>query len=140
MKIDRIKRILKSIPLLAPFFKWRNERYIFNSERERFMKEAVEATAPLPPAMQKEILLQYSDAFKKHRFSFPEFTYQYQLNRAPSEEQDKFISRSEAQRYYRQFNSREERLRFHDKSRFLKEFDFLIHRNWLIINTLKMGG
>ncbi|MBD5171720.1 MAG: hypothetical protein HDT02_00650 [Bacteroidales bacterium] len=132
MDIKSVKKRIASLPLVRDFFHWKSERHIYNLEKERFMKEAADAVANLPESERKAILDEYAEVFKKYRFSYPEYYYQYNIADVSQEERDKFISRSEVQCFYRKLNNPAERLRFHNKAAFLCDFAPFIHRKWLL--------
>ncbi len=81
-------------------------------------------------------LADYKKALNRHLVSFSEYEHQYEFWNLTEKQRKKFISRAEAQIYYRKLVTPEVRHMFFNKAVFLKRYSQYIHRKWAVVRDM----
>ena len=123
-----IKSIIKKSSLWKKFEPTIRERIILESERKKFLTEAIECFTTNP---ENGSLADYKEALKKHRVTYGEYMYKFEYWKLDDVQRDKFISCSEMQCINRKTVQPEVKSVFWNKILFLNKFSSFAQRQWL---------
>ena len=116
-------------------FRFYLEQKINKAETQRFLAEV---TPPLNMELLGNksfdmLVSDYKKALKKHRVTWSEYFYQYELWKLSEEERNTFVSRSSMQKCYRALVQANVRELMHNKEKFLRTFNNYIYRRWICL-------
>lgn len=123
--MESIKQQLKQTTLYEWYREFRIEKYekkiYFEEAKRRFSKENPE----------KGTLDDYARALKKHRVTYDEYMYHYDMWRLSEKERSEFVSQAVMEKVYRIMVKPEVKSLFCDKVAFLKLYNGFVTRKWL---------